>query len=491
MNIQAITTLGELKASGYTSKSIRDEMRDNLLKYLGTKKIWYTGVVGYEETVIPQLESAILAGHNINFLGLRGQAKTKMARLMVNLLDEHIPVIEGSVLNEDPFAPFTNYGEKLLAEKGDDMPIAWLHRSRRYSEKLATPDVTVADLIGDIDPIKAMNLKLSFADADVIHFGLIPRSNRGIFVINELPDLQARIQVALFNVLQEKDVQIRGFNVRLPLDVAFVFTANPEDYTNRGSIVTPLKDRIQSQILTHYPLTLELGLKISDQETFVPQAAKNVDLDFIIKSIIEQVAVEARHSDYVDEKSGVSARLTISLREACISSALRRKAINKDKKDIVRISDIFGSIQAINGKVELVYEGEQEGAERVSKKLISDAIATIGEITFAKHFKNDDAEFISEELTNVVAWFEKQNMYVATNSTLKDYQDILDQDVFDNIKELDIFNNRALGIEVLLHTLAAQNKLHAHYDANGADFSDLFNNDMFDDLNGDDEPFTG
>lgn len=489
MNIQAITTLGKLKESGYASKSIRDEMRDNLLKYLGAKKIWYTGVVGYEETVIPQLESAILAGHNINFLGLRGQAKTKMARLMVNLLDEYIPVIEGSVLNEDPMAPITVFAQKLLAEKGDDTPIDWLHRSHRYSEKLATPDVTVADLIGDIDPIKAMNLKLSFADADVIHFGLIPRSNRGIFVINELPDLQARIQVSLFNVLQEKDVQIRGFNVRLPLDVAFVFTANPEDYTNRGSIVTPLKDRIQSQILTHYPLTLELGLKISDQETMVPKAAKNVELDFVIKSIIEQVAVEARHSDYVDEKSGVSARLTISLREASISSALRRKAINKDKKDIVRISDIFGSIQAINGKVELVYEGEQEGAERVSKKLISDAIATIGDVTFAKHFSTDDPEFISEELTAVVAWFEKQNIFVATNSTLKDYQEILDQDVFDPIKELDIFNNRALGIEVLLHTLASQNKLHAHYDANGADFSDLFNNDMFDELGGD-ENFT-
>lgn len=478
MKRTSIHTLGELKATAYKSKSIREEMRDNLVKSLKAKKIWYSGVVGYEETVIPQLEAAILAGHNINFLGLRGQAKTKMARMMVNLLDEYVPVVEGSVLNEDPLAPFSSYALKLIEEQGDGTPVAWLHRSNRYSEKLATPDVSVADLIGDIDPIKAMNLKLSFADVDVIHYGLIPRSNRGIFVINELPDLQARIQVALFNVLQERDIQIRGFNVRLPLDVAFVFTANPEDYTNRGSIVTPLKDRIQSQILTHYPSTLELGLQISDQECKVPAGAEKINLDFVVKSIVEQVAVEARMSEYVDEKSGVSARLTISLREAVLASALRRKCINGDKKDVVRISDVFASIQAINGKVELVYEGEQEGPERVSKKLISDAIATIAEVTFAKHF-NDKGE-ASEALNAIVHWFQANHIFVSAHCTFDEYQLMLDQDIFDEIAELSIFDTRALGVEVLLHMLASQNKLNAQYDAHGANFSDLFKDDMFD-----------
>jgi magnesium chelatase subunit I len=473
-----ISTLGQLKATKYSAKTIREEMRDNLLKCLKAKKLWYSGIVGYEETVIPQLEAAILAGHNINFLGLRGQAKTKMARMMVNLLDEYVPVIKGSLLNEDPLQPISKQAKEQIERTGDDTAISWLHRNNRYSEKLATPDVSVADLIGDIDPIKAMNLKLSFADDDVIHYGLIPRSNRGIFVINELPDLQARIQVALFNVLQEKDVQIRGFNIRLPLDVAFVFTANPEDYTNRGSIVTPLKDRIQSQILTHYPSTLELGLKISDQESITPKGAEKINLDFVVKSIVEQVAVEARNSDYVDEKSGVSARLTISLREAVLASALRRKSINADRKDVVRISDIFASIQAINGKVELVYEGEQEGPERVSKKLISDAIATIGEITFAKHF-NEKGE-LSEHLNTILAWFQNNHIFVSAHCPFNEYQLLLDQDIFDDVVELGIFDTRALGIEVLLHTLASLNKLNAHYDAQGADFSDLFKDDMFD-----------
>lgn len=483
MKTPTIFTLGELKATKYTAKTIRDEMRDNLLKHLKAKKIWYQGVIGYEETVIPQLEAAILAGHNINFLGLRGQAKTKMARMMVNLLDEYVPVLKGSLLNEDPLNPISKYGFDLIEENGDATPIEWLHRNDRYSEKLATPDVSVADLIGDIDPIKAMNLKLSFADADVIHYGLIPRSNRGIFVINELPDLQARIQVALFNVLQEKDVQIRGFNIRLPLDVAFVFTANPEDYTNRGSIVTPLKDRIQSQILTHYPSTLELGLKISDQESKVPKGAEKINLDFVVKSIVEQVAVEARNSEYVDEKSGVSARLTISLREAVLASALRRMSINSDKKDVVRISDIFASIQAINGKVELVYEGDQEGPERVSNRLISDAIATIGEITFAKHF--DEKGDLDEALLLIMKWFEAHHIFVPANCPFNEYQLLLDLDVFDAIEELSIFDTRALGVEVLLHTLASQNKLNAQYDAHGANFSDLFKDDMFDNLDDD------
>src|SRR6476620_2534607 len=276
MDKKNIKTLGELKKSGYKSRSIKDEIRDNLIGRLQKNETAFNGIIGYEETVIPDVERALLSRHNILFLGLRGQAKTRMARQMTELLDEYVPVVEGSDINDDPFHPITKYARDLIAEKGDATPIYWLHRSERYGEKLATPDVSVADLIGDIDPIKAANLKLSFADERVIHYGIIPRSNRSIFVINELPDLQARIQVALFNILEEGDVQIRGFKLRLPLDILFVFTANPEDYTNRGSIVTPLKDRIQSQILTHYPKALETALAITEQEADIEDDQKKM-----------------------------------------------------------------------------------------------------------------------------------------------------------------------------------------------------------------------
>ena len=306
-------TLGALKKSGYKSKGIKDEMRDNLILKLQQGDSTFPGIVGYEESVIPDTERAILSRHNILFLGLRGQAKTRMARQMTELLDEYIPVIAGSETNDDPLHPLSRYAQELIAEKGDATPVAWLHRSERYGEKLATPDVSVADLIGDIDPIKAANLKLTFADERVIHYGIIPRSNRGIFVINELPDLQARIQVALFNILQEGDIQIRGFKLRLPLDILFVFTANPEDYTNRGSIVTPLKDRIESQILTHYPKNIEDSLTITEQEADILEAqTEKVKISDLVKRLIEQVAFEARASEMVDQKSGVSARLPIA-----------------------------------------------------------------------------------------------------------------------------------------------------------------------------------
>jgi len=267
MNITTIQTLGALKESGYQSKSIKDELRGNLINKIKNKETIFTGVHGYENTVIPELERAILSRHNVNFLGLRGQAKTRLARLMINLLDEYIPVIKGSEINDDPLKPISRFALELIKQKKDETPIAWLHRDDRFFEKLATPDVTVADIVGDVDPIKAANLKLSYADDRVIHYGMIPRANRCIFVINELPDLQARIQVALFNILQEGDIQIRGFKLRLPLDMQFIFTANPEDYTNRGSIVTPLKDRIGSQILTHYPETIEVAKTITSQES--------------------------------------------------------------------------------------------------------------------------------------------------------------------------------------------------------------------------------
>src|SRR5918993_1085040 len=298
MDHSKISTLAQLKNSGYKSKSIKEELRDNLITRLKNKQTVFEGIWGYEETVIPDLERAILAGHDINLLGLRGQAKTRLARLMVNLLDEYIPIIEGSELNDDPFAPTSRYGRDKVKEMGDATPVTWLHREERYSEKLATPDVSIADLIGDVDPIKAATLKLPYADERVIHFGLIPRSNRCIFVINELPDLQARIQVALFNILQEGDIQIRGFKLRMPLDMQFVFTANPEDYTNRGSIVTPLKDRIGSQILTHYPKSIEDSKKITmDQARLDEKQLQTVQTNQLVSDLIEQVAMEARESE--------------------------------------------------------------------------------------------------------------------------------------------------------------------------------------------------
>lgn len=387
MDIQKIITLGQLKKSGYKNRSVKEEIRENLISSIRKKENAFTGILGYEDTVIPDTERALLSRHNILFLGLRGQAKTRMARQMVDLLDEYIPVIAGSEVNDDPLQPLSKYARDQVAEHGDETPIHWLHRSERYGEKLATPDVSVADLIGDIDPIKAANMKLSFADEKVIHYGIIPRSNRGIFVINELPDLQARIQVALFNILQEGDIQIRGFKLRMPLDILFVFTANPEDYTNRGSIVTPLKDRIESQILTHYPKSIDTSLAITNQEAEILDVQKErVNTGELVKRLIEQVAFEARSNEYVDKKSGVSARLTIAAYENAVSSAERRAIIHGEEKTQVWISDLSGIIPAITGKIELVYEGEQEGPYQVALNLLDRSIRSI----FVQYFPNPD-----------------------------------------------------------------------------------------------------
>lgn len=369
------TTLGALKKAGYISKTIKDELRDNLIAKIRKKENVFKGIVGYEDTVIPELERAILSRHNMNLLGLRGQAKTRIARQITELLDEYTPVVQGSELNDDPLHPISNYARQLILEKGDETPITWIHRSERYVEKLATPDVSIADLIGDVDPIKAANLKLNYADERVIHYGIIPRSNRCIFVINELPDLQARIQVALFNILQEGDIQIRGFKLRIPLDIQFIFTANPEDYTNRGSIITPLKDRIGSQILTHYPKNIELSKQITAQEARLSNHQKQqVHVGPLVATIIERIAFEARESEYVDSKSGVSARLTISAYENLVSTAERRMLLNGEEKTVARITDLLGVIPAVNGKIELVYEGEQEGAGIVAQNLLGKAI---------------------------------------------------------------------------------------------------------------------
>jgi magnesium chelatase subunit I len=421
-----IKTLGELKASGYISKSIKDELRANLREKIKSGKPTFEGVHGFENTVIPELERAILSRHNINLLGLRGQAKTRLARKMIELLDEYIPFVTGSEINDDPLKPISRFAIEIIETKGDSTPISWLHRSDRFSEKLATPDVTVADLIGDVDPIKAANLKLSYADDRVIHFGMIPRANRCIFVINELPDLQARIQVALFNILQEGDIQIRGFKLRMPLDLQFIFTANPEDYTNRGSIVTPLKDRIGSQILTHYPETIKIARTITEQEAKLDLAQSDmVYVPSIARDLLEQISFEARESEYIDHKSGISARLSITAFENLLSTAERRALKSGAEKTALRLSDFMGIIPAITGKVELVYEGEQEGAAAVAQNLLGDAIHTFFPAYFPKIEKLEKPDE-KTPYTDIIEWFFAESGFeLLDDSSDEEYQRIL------------------------------------------------------------------
>ncbi len=428
MKIENIHTLGELKKAGYVSKSIKDELRNNLRDKIKSGKPVFEGVHGFENTVIPELERAILSRHNINLLGLRGQAKTRLARKMIELLDEYIPIVDGSEINDDPLNPISRFAKDLIAEKGDNIPIKWIHRSERFFEKLATPDVTVADLIGDVDPIKAANLKLSYADDRVIHFGMIPRANRCIFVINELPDLQARIQVSLFNILQEGDIQIRGFKLRMPLDMQFVFTANPEDYTNRGSIVTPLKDRIGSQILTHYPDTIKIARTITEQEAKLDKnQAESVYVPSLAKDLLEQISFEARESEYIDNKSGVSARLSITAYENLLSTAERRALRSGTDKTTLRLSDFMGIIPSITGKVELVYEGEQEGAAIVAQHLIGDAIHTFFPAYFPKIEKLEKPDE-KTAFSDTIEWFFAESGFeLLDDCSDEEYKSILDE----------------------------------------------------------------
>lgn len=372
-----ISTLGELKKSGWQSRTIKEEIRSNLLNALQKGEPLFPGILGYEKTVLPQIQNAILARHDMILLGLRGQAKTRILRMLTRFLDEKMPIVAGSEINDDPLNPISRYAKRLIEEKGDETPIGWITREERYGEKLATPDTTVADLIGDIDPIKAASKKLSLADEEVINYGLIPRTNRGIFVINELPDLQPRIQVALLNIMQERDIQIRGFNIRIPLDVAMAFSANPEDYTNRGNIITPLKDRIDSQIITHYPRELSVAREITRQEAWSQRnGAVKVHIPDIYRTILEHVAFEARKSEYIDQKSGVSTRMTITAMEQVISAAERRAVHNSEKETTLRMTDLYHMVPALTGKMELVYEGEQEGAVNVAKHVIGKAISS-------------------------------------------------------------------------------------------------------------------
>ncbi|MBI3832276.1 MAG: magnesium chelatase [Planctomycetes bacterium] len=371
-------TVGELKKSGYRPSSVKDELRRNLIHALKEGKPLFPGIVGYEKTVIPQIVNAVLARHNFILLGLRGQAKTRIARQLIDFLEPEIPTLAGFPLNEDPLAPVSNGARAHLAAAGDAAPIHWLPREERYREKLATPDVTIADLIGDIDPIKAANKRLDYASEEVIHYGIIPRTNRGIFCINELPDLPSRIQVGLLNIMQEKDIQIRGFPVRLPMDIVMVYTANPEDYTNRGSIITPLKDRIESQILTHYPSRLEDARKITAQEAWTKRDGEvRVHVPEWLQDAVEEVAFQARKSEFLDQSSGVSARLPITLLENVVSNAERRGIVCGEKVVCARPVDFQTAVSAVTGKVELVYEGEQEGALNVARHLVGRAVKEV------------------------------------------------------------------------------------------------------------------
>ncbi|MDP3928222.1 MAG: magnesium chelatase [Bacteroidota bacterium] len=478
-NTKKITNLGQLKAAGYVSKTVKTEMRDNLIVALQQGNNPFEGIQGYDDTVLPQIQTAILSQHNIILLGLRGQAKTRIARLMVNLLDEEIPVVAGSEINDDPLQPISRFALDLIAEKGDKTPISWLNRNERYTEKLATPDVSVADLIGDIDPIKAASLKLHYNDERVIHYGIIPRSNRCLFVLNELPDLQARIQVSLFNILQEGDLQIRGFKLRLPLDVQFIFTANPEDYTNRGSIVTPLKDRIDSQILTHYPKTIALAKKVTTQEANISSAQKTaIGVSDLLLDLIEHIAMEARNSDWVDQKSGVSARLTISALENLYSTAERRMLLCHDAKTQARISDLFGVLPSITGKVELVYEGELEGAQNVAQNLIGKAIRTL----FLEKFSDPEKAKKSKQpnpYATILNWFNdgytvsalnlsKDDHYLNTLLTVEGLGDLV-KAKYPKESEAD----KLILMELVLHGLAEFSQLSRSPLVKGFEFADL------------------
>lgn len=485
-DIRHIHTLGGLKAAGYQPKSVKEELRANLIEKIKRKEAVFPGIYGFDDTVLPDIERAILSRHNILLLGLRGQAKTRIARMLTGLLDEYVPVVAGSELNDDPLAPISRYARELIAEKGDDTPLEWLHRSARYVEKLATPDVSIADLVGDVDPIKAANLRLPYSDERVIHFGLIPRAHRCLFVINELPDLQARIQVSLFNVLQEGDMQIRGFKLRLPLDVEFIFTANPEDYTNRGSIITPLKDRIESQITTHYPTSIEVGRRITEQEARIAAAQRDaIAVPAVLKNLIEEIAFAARDSEYVDKKSGVSARLTISAYENLYSTAERRLLHNGGQKTTARITDFWGIIPAITGKVEMVYEGEQEGPHAVALHLIGAAIKKV----FLQYFPNPAKLKKGQERDPygvLKAWFAGGNVV----DMFHDLNDAKFEDELEQVAGLKKLAESAgadaaelhLFMELILHGLAEFEVLNKDFIQNKWVFKDfLTGSDLADD----------
>jgi magnesium chelatase subunit I len=391
----AITTLGALRASGYKSKPVKQEIRDNLVRKLQAGETLFPGIIGYDETVIPQLVNAVLSRHNFILLGLRGQAKSRILRGLVELLDEQIPVVPGCEIHDDPLAPLCSACRTRVAREGDAMAIGWLTRDARYVEKLATPDVTIADMVGDIDPIKAAQGGLNLSDELTMHYGLLPRANRGVFAINELPDLAGKIQVGLFNILQEGDVQIKGYPIRLKLDVMLVFTANPEDYTARGKIITPLKDRIGSEIRTHYPTTRDNAMAITKQEAWTERASLQVQIPNYVREVVEEVAFQARADRKIDKRSGVSQRLPITTLELVVSNAERRALANGETLVVPRVTDIYAALPSITGKFELEYEGELRGAEQVARDLIRSAVGNV----FTNSFDGIDTR-------TVVEWFD-------------------------------------------------------------------------------------
>ena len=398
-------TLGSLKASGYRPRSVKDELRANLREALREKRPLFPGILGYEQTVVPRIVNALLARHDFLLLGLRGQAKSRILRGLMGFLDEEVPAVRGSEMNDDPLRPVSARAKRLIEEHGDDTPIDWIERERRFEEKLATPDVTMADLIGDIDPIKAATERRTYADPEIIHFGIIPRMNRGIFAINELPDLQPRIQVGLLNLMQEKDIQIRGFPVRLPLDILMVYSANPEDYTNRGNIITPLKDRIGSQILTHYPRTLAEAVAITSQEAWTKRdSGVEIVIPALFKEIVEETAIQARESEFVDQGSGVSVRLTITFLENLVSNLERRALVTGETRVWPRIVDLRTALSAVTGKVELVHEGEEQGAETVARHLLGKAVREVFLRSFPPvHTKSKRRRSFEEEAETAAA----------------------------------------------------------------------------------------
>jgi len=479
-----IQTLGKLRASGWRSRSVRDEIRENLVAAIkdgrSAAQRW-PGILGFEKTVIPQVENAILSRHDFILLGLRGQAKTRLLRLMTNFLDEAMPMLEECELNDDPFAPISRRGRTLVAERGDDAPIAWVSREDRYREKLATPDVTIADLLGDIDPIKAASRRLSLADEDVLHFGIIPRTNRGIFAINELPDLSPRIQVGLLNILEERDVQLRGYPVRFPLDVLLLFSANPEDYTNRGAIITPLRDRIASQVITHYPKSLAIARTITAQEAWTERESIKVHVPPLLSEVVEEVAIQARESELVDQASGVSVRLTVSLLENLISNAERRALHLGHNATTARLADLFAADSAVTGKIELVFEGEREGPQVVADRILGDGVAAV----FARHFPapyqggNPDKE--QEDVYKpIVDWFAK-------GKTLAVCDEVASLDDLGQVPGLtDLVTahldpapeDAALGAEIVLEGLYRASLLAKDRSEDGVSYGDMLK-DMF------------
>jgi magnesium chelatase subunit I len=398
--MQKPRTIGELKSSEFDEtrllgSSIKDEMRRNLLGKLERGENAFPGIVGYDDTVIPQIVNAILSRHNFILLGLRGQAKSRILRELTNLLDERVPAIEGCEINDNPYAPICKACRLTIEEHGDQTPVTFIPRATRYVEKLATPDVTIADLIGDLDPIKAARGGHLLSDELTIHYGLLPRANRGIFAINELPDLASKVQVGLFNIMQEGDVQIKGYPIRMPLDVVLVFSANPEDYTARGKIITPLKDRIGSEITTHYPATVEEGVEITKQESWTRRDGQALAVPEFILRAVEQIAFEARGDQRVDKRSGVSQRLSISVIENTLSNAERRRLLTREERAVPRISDIYAALPSITGKLELEYEGEQRGAANVARDLVRAAAGK----TFEAYFGHIDC-------SSVIRWFD-------------------------------------------------------------------------------------